>query len=303
MIGNPYDVCFEWCASLRLRLRAAVLCCAVQPQSISVLFLFSLNCLFVHSHFATLTLRFLLLLLLSTGEYGIRENKRIRIISSSEDPSRPSDLTESNFTVERGDVDRLWAGQGIMYLVGADGETIVDFFQLVDGQTYWAVSKSDAPERRFAVLDEQLEISAALRLHTHVLQQHPGAHIHHNVKVYRSGQELAQFDAVVHVDGAGGSFVFVMEAKSRVHPTDPLAVLEKFDKFKRCLTMTDLSFTEGFDPKPNILQFSTHFARDSKMMIPYLAGTHFTPELVKSCQRLGVNAIYHSGDEFDLALA
>jgi hypothetical protein len=41
IIGNPYDVCFEWCASLRLRLRAAVLCCAVQPQSVSVLFLFS----------------------------------------------------------------------------------------------------------------------------------------------------------------------------------------------------------------------------------------------------------------------
>ena len=146
-------------------------------------------------------------------------------------------------------------------------------------------------------------MDAARRLHKHVLEQHPGAHIHHNVLVYDSGQELAQFDAVVHVDGAGGSFVFVMEAKSRVHPKDPLAVFGKVGMFKRCLTLTDLTFTEGFDPEPNILQFSTHFARDSEMMIPYLAGMHFTPELVESCQREGVNAIYHSGDAFDLALA
>jgi len=187
--------------------------------------------------------------------------------------------------------------------VGADDEKIISFDQLEDRQTYRAVLKSDAPERRFAVLDQQLEMDAARRLHKHVLQQHPGAHIHHNVQVYKLGHKLAQFDAVVHVDGAGGSFVFVMEAKSRVYPTDPAGVLFKVDMFKFCLTMTDLSFTEGFDLKPNILPFSTHFARDSEMMIPYLAGTHFTPELVESCQREGVNAIYHSGDAFDLALA
>ena len=276
-------------AALLLLLRAAV--------TLSVLFFFSFltACLRILVSLLSPSTFFSSSFLLSTGEYGFRLKKKIHVITEDLEDSRA--LVTSTFSVTRDSVQYIL--QKINYLVAEDGEKIVEFDQLEDGQKYRAVSYSDAPERRFKVIDEQLEIDASRQLHKHVLQQYPEAHIHHNVKVYQRGNERAQFDAVVHVDGAGGSFAFVMEAKTHVHPTDLAVALDKAAIFRGLLGQ-DLSFTEGFDPKqPNTRPFS-HFA--SSEVIPCLAGGHFTPELVELCLGDGVNAIYPSGDGFDVAL-
>ncbi len=174
-------------AALLLLLRAAV--------TLSVLFLFSFltACLRILVSLLSPSTFFSFSFLLSTGEYGFRLKKKIHVIGLEDSRA----LVTRTFSVTREWVQIIL--QKILCLVAENGEEIVEFDQLEDGQTYRAVSYSDAPERRFKVIDEQLEIDASRQLHKHVLQQYPEAHIHHNVKVYRRGNERAQFDAVVHV--------------------------------------------------------------------------------------------------------
>jgi len=201
-----------------------------------------------------------------------------------------------NISLNKTSLETFRAGHDIGRLLQPDGEEVLEFEELKDGGMYRAIRKFDAQKHRYQIDDEVLEMEASECLFQELRTNSNAVHLHQNVKVYEGNNDSvsSQFDAIVHGDIAENKYAIVMEANTKVHPSDLSVVLAKAALFDKYLTTTSsLSCTSGFNPAVKREPFA-HYG-NVKHVIPCLAGRHFSTELVDACCTRGIIPVFPSG--------
>ena len=166
-----------------------------------------------------------------------------------------------------------------------------------DGGTYRAIRKFDAMKNRYIIDDQILAMEASECLIQKVRIKWKNAHLHQNLRVYEGKKDVEQFDAIIHGDIAENTFVIVLEAKTTVYPEDLSIVLEKAELFKKYLqSPSQLSCNSGFNPPAKRTPF-THY-NNVKLVLPCLAGRHFSNELINECCSRGIIPVFPSGSRY-----